>query len=130
LFNAHQCRVFDLCGKPNSRYMLASKLTTQTNGLDGNTVTGTLGSTNVQTASNYQFDNQFAPVANLTRRNVCVSVAVQGDVAAKFAYNNGCGFSWDLGYNFWARSCEKICLKSCGANDPLNGNTWVLKGDS
>lgn len=67
LFNAHQCRVFDLCGKPNSRYMLASKLTTQTNGLDGNTVAGTLGSTNVQTASNYQFDNQFAPVANLTR---------------------------------------------------------------
>jgi hypothetical protein len=44
-----------------------------------------------------------------------------------YTHNN---VQWDLGYNFYGRSCEKICFKkSCNAH-ALDGTTWALKGDS
>ncbi len=129
LFKACQRRTFDLCGKNNSRYMLAERLTstiTPTNSLAGNTAPATVvGST----ASTFQFANEFAPVANLTATTVKVSAAVQGDVALKFVFNNGNGFSWDFGYEFWARSCEKVKKTGC-SSDPLSTQTWALKGDA
>lgn len=129
LFKACQTRVFDLCGKPNSRYMLAEKLTsTITNGLSGST---TAAVATGGTLSTLQFANAYTSVANLTASQVKVSAAVQGDVALKFEYANGCGFTWDIGYNFWGRSCEKICLqKGCTTSTALNGSTWALKGDA
>lgn len=40
------------------------------------------------------------------------------------------GFSWDFGYNFWTRTCEK--LSRCGGiPTPFDNNTtWALKGDA
>src|SRR5579885_139910 len=127
LFKACQKRCFDLCGKPNSRYMLAQRLTTNTVGLAGDTIFGDTTCTDSNcTPSDAQFDNEFSPVANLTMTKVKVSAAVQGDIALQFTYNNGNGFSYDLGYNFFGRSCEKICRVG---NTPLtDGNTWALKG--
>src|SRR5579885_2307135 len=127
LFKACQKRCFDLCGKPNSRYMLAQRLTTNTVGLAGDTIFGDTTCTDSNcTPSDAQFDNELSPVANLTMTKVKVSAAVQGDIALKFTYNNGNGFSYDLGYNFFGRSCEKICRVG---NTPLtDGNTWALKG--
>jgi len=129
LFKACQKRCFDLCGKPNSRYMLAQRLTTNTVGLEGDIIPSDVVCTDSNcTLSDAQFANEFSPVANLTMAKVKVSAAVQGDVALKFTYNNGNGFSWDLGYNFFGRSCEKICRVG---NTPLSdGNTWALKGDA
>lgn len=128
LFKACQRRTFDLCGKPNSRYMLAERLTstlTPAGSLAGNTAAGATAGT----LSSFQFVNEFAPVANLTASTVKVSAAVQGDVAFKFCFNNGNGFSWDVGYEFWARSCEKVKKANC-ATDPLSTETWALKGDA
>jgi hypothetical protein len=85
LFNAKQNRVFDLKNLPLSRYMYATK--------------------NGQT-SNY------APIANLTSCEMKVNVAVQADITAMFNYTSG-NWSYDLGYNFWARSCEKFDCNSC-----------------
>jgi len=127
LFKAKQTRTFDLVGKPNSRYMLAEKLTSNTDAnprLDG--------------ASNadVQFANEYSPVANFSTRKVKVSIGVQGDVVAMFNYTVR-GFSWDIGYNFWGMSTEKISLSS-GSNSssasdnslPFPTNTWALKGDA
>jgi len=129
LFKACQRRCFDLCGKPNSRYMLAEKLTTNTVGLAGDTLVSDTACTDSSCIlSDAQFANEFSPVANLTITQVKVSAAVQGDVALKFTYNNGNGFSWDLGYNFFGRSCEKICRVK--PTPLIDGNTWALKGDA
>ena len=135
LFKANEQRTFDLKNKDNSRYMLASKFTnTVTNKLAGRTTAGT--SATGLTAAASQFANEYAPVANLTTTDVKVSVGVQADVTAMFNFTSR-GFSWDLGYNFWGRSCENIsCPDAC---DPCNTDsifltankdTWALKGDA
>jgi len=128
MFEACQKRCFDLCltctpttcNSDNSRYMLAQRL--QALPTTGNRLTTTSNQGLV-------FANEFAPVANLTTFNVDVKIAVEGDVAAKFAYTN-CNFDWDLGYNFWGRSCEKFCPKSTCLTNALDGKSWALKGDA
>ncbi len=123
LFKAHQCRTFDLVGKPLSRYMLAMKFSHDVENLVG-------GPANQFDAPDEQFTGQYMPVANLTTIPVDVSAAVQGDAALKFAFSHG-NFQWDLGYEFWGRSCEKICPRgNCCTNGNFSENTWALKGDA
>jgi len=138
LFKAKQRRTFDLVGKPNSRYMLAQQLEAS-------------GDTNprldeTSDPQQVQFSGTFSPVANFSTRNVKVSIGVQGDVVAMFTYAMR-GFTWDLGYNFWGMSCEKIhvscsnstssCHNTCTTGTtnnniimPFPENTWALKGDA
>ena len=123
LFKTNQCRTFDLCGKPLGRYMLAMKFTTDVQNL-------TALDNGTFTPPATQFANVFTPVANLTTIPVQVSAAVQGELALKFALTNNC-FQWDIGYDFWARSCEKIhrnCDCPCESN--FKNNTWGLKGNA
>jgi len=153
LFKARQRRTFDLVAsdgtnKPLSRYMLAEKLGLPiTNNLSGDGApnpgpvppVGSPSGTAVAVTGG-EFKNAYTPVANFTTQDVKVSVGVQGDLAAQFTYTN-CGFSWDLGYNFWGRSCEKICQTNCPTICPTDcittaspiaftENTWALKGDA
>jgi hypothetical protein len=125
--NAREQRTFDLCNRPNSRYMLAEGMTATVPFL----VAGTANTTPIA-----QFNNVFTPVANLTTLNVNVRTNVQADLALMFNYtSNNWGF--DLGYNFWARSAEKIttpdasmaqcCPSLCGTS---NRDQWALKGDA
>ncbi len=135
MFKATEQRTFDLKNKDNSRYALASKFTkTVTNTLAGRTSAGT--STTGSTAASAQFANEYAPVANLTTTDVKVSVGVQADVVAMFNFTSR-GFSWDIGYNYWGRSCEDIrCPEICDPCNPdniflsANKDTWALKGDA
>jgi len=126
LFNSNQTRCFDLCEKPLSRYMLAEQMVAATTIAEtpADIVAG--GATIITTTTaTFQFSGLFSPVANITSTNLQVSVGVQADIVAMFNYTNG-GWSWDLGYNFWYRSCEKFhndCSK-------FEANTWALKGDS
>jgi hypothetical protein len=128
----HQCRAtqtrtFDIIGKPNSRYMLAEKLGTPVTNLYAAPAQGSIAGATVPAA---QFKNAYAPVANLTTLKVNVSSAIQADITALFNYT-ACGLSVDLGYNFWARSCEKISLrKQAGPTRLESGNVWALKGDA
>lgn len=131
LFDTCQTRCFDLCANgANSRYMLAQKLKKNGTDLHGQTDESVVGEagTGTITASNDVFDNEFAPVANLTKSNVDVGISVQGDVAVKFVYANECGFSWGLGYNFWGSATEDICRKK-GCNN-VDLSDWALKGDA
>lgn len=126
LFNAKQRRTFDLKTKPNSRYMLAEKLSANT-AATVNPLTGV-------SASGFQATGEYSPVANFSTRDVKVSIGVQGDLVAMFTYTVR-GFTWDLGYNFWGMSHEKISL-SCDTDSdcpvvlPFAPNTWALKGDA
>lgn len=138
LFNTRQCRTFDLCGRGTlSSYMLAQQLTDNVTTLNGNTTGVTAGGAvpaTGYTASNAQFANVFTPVANLTTANVKVSIPVQVDLTAMFNYQH-CGFEWDLGYNLWATSCEKIkgCARNCTTGSTTNNlvtANYALKGDS
>jgi hypothetical protein len=127
LFNAKQQRTFDLKCKPLSRYMLAERLVPVA---DQDTDTQLIPPT-----PSFSLDEgEYAPVANFSTRNVKVSIGVQGDLVAMFNYTCR-GFSWDLGYNFWAMSSSKIklscddeCNDTCGIV-PFPVDTWALKGD-
>lgn len=131
LFKARQCRNFDLCNSPNSRYMLAEKLSTPVDDmLQGNTLGGTSPLPTTFTAATSQFKASIQPVANLTRQQVKVRSGVQGDVVALFNYTS-CGFGWDFGYEFWGRSCEKIDLDCTpSALSPTATEGYALKGDA
>ncbi len=122
MFKANECRTFDLKNKPLSRYMLAEKFGANTQNLTGD-VDGN------EIAASKQFAKVFAPVANITTQEVKVSVGAQADLVAYFTMT-WCGFTWDLGYNFWGRSCEKISKSDNCGNSSFAANTWGLKGTS
>ena len=130
----HQCRAtqtrtFDLKGKPNSRYMLAERLGAPANppNLFSNPLPATAAGSTVPSA---QFNGVYTSVANLTTFPVHVSSALQVDITALFDYT-ACGLSIDLGYNLWARTCEKITInEKYGPTRLESGNVWALKGDA
>lgn len=123
MLKSSQQRCFDLCGKPLSRYMLAARVDEDNSfNLEG-----------AGTDATKVFNSEFAPVGNLTTFDVDVKVGVNADIALWLNYTCG-GWSWDFGYNFWARSCEKISFPD-DCDNPCNlkkfaENTWVLKGDA
>lgn len=121
LFKAKQNRTFDLNNKPLSRYMSAARQGPATNGLTG---------TAPATAAQFQFANELIPVANLTTQDVNVSVGAQVDATIWFNYTVG-AFTWDIGYNLWVQTCEKIsCDDKCGPRLRAETNTWTLRGDA
>lgn len=61
-----------------------------------------------------QTGNTISPIANLTSCRMNVNIAVQADILAMFCYTSE-NWTYDLGYNFWARSCEKFECTSCGS---------------
>jgi hypothetical protein len=118
LFSARQRRTFDLKCKPNSRYMLAQRI----------------GSPQLPIHLDnppfpaIEFQSEFSPVANLTTFDVDVSIAVQADLVLMLNYTHE-HHSFDIGYNFWGITCEKIKKAPCPT--PLDdGRTWALKGDA
>lgn len=127
LFATSQKRCFDLCASSaaatgqNSRYILAQRL--EPLPADNPYPLETANSDNLQFAS------EFAPVANITTFNVSVKITLEADIAAQFAYTKD-NFQFDLGYNFYGRSCEKFCPKKSCVPGALDGKKWALKGDS
>ena len=132
LFSDRRKRTFDLRNKPNSAYMLAAKHGDNTVADPADEISAGSAVSNPSNLSK-QFAGEYAPVANLSTVNVDVSVGAQADIVAMFNYTCG-NFSWDIGYNFWGRSCEKIeCPEGCNNNticDASQRNMWALKGDS
>lgn len=118
LFKAKQKRTFDLANNGTlSRYMLVEKLDTPVNNnLQGGGI-----------AAVEQFKKEFAPVANISTLDVNVSAAIQADIVLMFNVTAG-ALSWDLGYNFWGRSCEKVRILP--ADVIVEPDTWALKGDA
>ena len=120
LFDARQVRTFDLAGKPNSRYALAQKLGTNRLPIHLSGISD----------AGVEWQNEFAPIANLTASSVSVSAGIEANIVAKFAYMSH-GTQFDIGYEFWTRSCEKICPTNCCPSQiALNPQGWAVKGDA
>ena len=125
---ANEERTFDLCGKQNSRYMLAMKMGRPVNYLRAGVAAANLP---VPIA---QFQSRFTPVANLTTLKIPVSIALQADFVAMLncQYKK---YSFDVGYNLYARTCENFgrpqelsqcCPSLCDGSRDM----WALKGDA
>lgn len=122
LFNTRQRRIFDLHDRPLSRYMLAAKVDdTIVDNLRG--IVGDMPVT-----PSFQFSNEYTSVANLTTVEVDTNVSAQVDMVFMLTYAKE-RFSWNMGYGFWAQSCEDIqpIIDDCC---DINCNNWVLKGDA
>lgn len=142
LFKSTETRTFDLKGKNNSRYMLATQFTNnvynfnQTPGLVTAQLSGlqNAGIFGERTPVLFQFNSIYSPIANLTTTPVSISIPVQADIVA-FLNITHRNTSFDIGYDFWARSCEQITPNGCGGCgssllSTANQNTWGLKGDA
>ena len=76
------------------------------------------------TAATNQYRRRLLPAINVTTLNAKVSFAIQADIALKFMYSRD-NFEFDLGYNFYGRSREKLqCRQS------LQSNRYAIKGDT
>lgn len=120
-FDNEQKSTFDIRGKPLSRYMLAEKMVTPSQNLKAGPTADDA------TAPAFQFTNEFVPLANITTFPVEVSIDAQVDLVCIVDYSYQC-WNIDIGYNFWARSCEKI--KPITKFGLLAKQSWALKGDA
>jgi len=125
LFSTKQKRTFDLKDKPNSRYMLAQKMTRSTHSLFTNEMAGVADNS---VRAPLQFDNVLFPVANISTITAEVSVNWQADAVIMFEYTKK-DTVWNIGYNIWGHGCETI--KPCtDGTDIIDCHTWALKGDA
>ena len=128
-FKTWQCRSFDFCCKPNSRYMLLAQMgpnddaVTATTGPVAGDVDGTI------TNAEYQYQRQLIPAINYTTFNIDVKIAIQADLVIKLGYVRE-NWSLDLGYNLWARSGEKFSFNGQSCCGCFAKNKYVLKGDA
>lgn len=123
LFKNCQLRSFDFKNKPNSRYGLLETVNVLANAFSVDLTAGSpaaaLFAQYVGTAGG------LIHAINATTFNVNTSFAVQADMAVKVGYQQ-CGWAFDIGYNAWVRSQEKICRLGSG----LPTNNYALKGDA
>jgi len=119
LFKKEQLRSFDLKNKANSRYMLVQEMKTPVENLFG------IEEELPYPAPSHQYAGKLFPLINKTTCCTNVSIAAQGEFAATVKYTHG-NFAWDLGYNFWGRSGEKLCNICC----LLEKDKYALKGDA
>ena len=125
LFSSRQKRTFDLINKPLSRYMLVERLGTPVTNLFINTMQETAAGS---VAPTLQFQNLYTPLANISTFDVNVGIAAQVDATAMIDIA-WCNWNFNFGYNFWARTCEKI--KPCPCSNPFEGTVlFALKGDA
>jgi len=132
LFKTCQCRSFDFCNKPNSRYMLLAQMGTNDEVVIQGDVDGTL------TAASYKYKNNLIPAINWSTFPVDVQISAQADIALKLGYVRD-NWSFDLGYNLWARTGEKFCIdccddccdSCCGCPSPCpSDKKYAVKGDA
>jgi len=119
LFKTCQMRSFDLKCRPLSRYTLLEQM-------DSNEV-GLSGGLDCNLLSCCQYDSKLLPAINKTTYCVDTKIDIQADLVIKFAYlrNN---WSFDIGYNFWARSGEKFSTQNCC--DECCDKQYAVKGDA
>ena len=153
---SRQQRTFDLKLRPNSAYTLAARF--ESNGQVANPEGGTFPAIGASTSADpdnasspgHQFALEYAPVANLTTIRANVNSDPVVDLAAMLNLSSY-GWSFDLGYNFWARFGEAMInptlsttttdgttsTTSSASNDLYNAQAltnlsqqWTLKGDA
>ena len=117
LFDATQKRSFDFTKNGNgSRYILLEDIAAPSQNLFVGMVAG-------DPAEN-QYQRRLMPAINKTTFDVKIDIAAQADIVLKLAYQYK-NFEFDLGYNFYGRSKEKI--NRC---QTFESNRFGFKGDA
>lgn len=115
LFNTWQRRSFDLKNNgPLSRYILIEEIGTPV--VAGLTVGGE--------AAEQQYHGVTLPAVNATTLDAQINIGLQADLVLKLSYQQN-AYTFDIGYNLWARTAEKI-----GCRMPLLSDRFALKGDA
>ena len=132
MFKTRQCRSFDFCGKPNSRYMLLEEMGTNEDDIKIAPVLEAAPDPENTIVADYQYKKNLIPAINWSTYNVDVKINFQADVVLKFGYVRE-NWSMDLGYNLWARTGEKFCFDCCddccGCNCQPE-QKYAIKGDA
>ena len=132
MFKACQTRSFDYLCKVNSRYMLLEEMGPNNNAIgrcDGLCCDGTnCCTTDCRCLADYTYTGKLVPAINANTFCVDTKVDVQGDLAIKLAYYS-CGWSFDVGYNFWGRTGEEFYVRNACCN-PCGDHQYALKGDA
>jgi len=129
LFKKCMCRSFDFCCKPNSRYMLLEEMESNA---EGDRISD---DEDEATYATHRYAGNLIPAINWATFDIDVKIDVQADVALKFAYVRD-NWSFDLGYNLWARTGEKFCQDCCDdccddcCGCPTTCGLYAIKGDS
>lgn len=117
LFKVGQKRSFDfIANGPGSRYILLEDFRDGSHDLF-------VGGPGVVPAQN-QYHQTLVPAINETTLCAQISFDVQADIVLKLAYYYK-GFGFDIGYNFWARSKERLHSRQC-----FQSNRFAIKGDA
>ena len=132
LFRTCQCRSFDFCNRPNSRYMLLEEMQTNDSDIGGakGDITPSCNTIEDVTKANYQYKGNLVHANKFSTLNIDVRIDVQADIAVKLAYVRD-NWTFDLGYNLWARTGEKFCTDDdcCSCGCPTD-RIFAIKGDS
>jgi len=132
MLRACQRRSFDLLCKPNSRYMLLEEMGPNHQAIskcEGGCCSGPnccLQDCNCIADSIYT--GKLVPAINVTTFCVDSKISIQADLALKLAYYSN-DWSFDIGYNFWARSGEKFYLRD-NCCSPCGDKRFAIKGDA
>ncbi len=115
MFADTQCRSYDLINGLGSRYMLVETMGTPARNLQVSAV---------GPAASNQYTGLIMNAINVTTLQSDIHIRMQADILFMLAYNV-CGIEIEGGYNFWARSKERI---KCRARIP--DGRYALKGDA
>jgi hypothetical protein len=119
LFKTTQLRSYDLkksgCG---SRYVLLEDMISRVS------ITQGFSPVPLESLLDNQYITRLLYAIDATTLASTIKIDVQADIVAKFTahYHN---WNFDLGYNFWARSKEKLVSREC-----LNHKFYGVKGDA
>ncbi len=114
LCTSKQKRSFDFTKNgPGSRYMLLEQIEAPSQGLN---INGDIPEN--------QYVRKLVPAINETTLNTKLSIGVQADITLKLAYQQD-NFEFDMGYNFWATSKEKM-----HSREKFTSDLFALKGDA
>ena len=134
MFRSEQCRSFDFCGKPNSRYMLLEQMGINADKIRMVELDDPNPIWDEAVLAKYQYQKNLIPAINWSTFKVDVTIDVQADIVIKLGYIRD-NFNVDLGYNLWVRTGEKFCYSDyccedccCCPTDP--GKIYALKGDA
>lgn len=103
-FKRFQTRTYDLCNGPLSRYILLKELN-----------------------KDNQYIGRLIQAVDFTSRATRAGGSVRIDFAVKACYLYD-RFSFDAGYNIWAKTEEKICIQNDLYPSDLNNRLFGIKG--
>lgn len=106
-----QQRSFDFCNHGRlSRFMLLKELT-----IDANT-------------GQYQYNGELINAINFATRNARIDATIKADATILMSYEHDDYLVWAVGYNFFGKTHENVCIECCSGPCDIIGKTYGIKG--